>query len=278
VELADNIRKRGFKKWYERQLIESHAYLVTCFLCMILVAALLEELSFRAPGLKPFLMLAVIAGGGWSARLLAAVPGDHGRRRAPRRPLCLRAVPRLCEVRHRRVGRQPGDARERAESLAASEVPEVRTRLDDALIGSRREAAAGLAVLAVAFALDRLWPMWGQIAAGFGVWAFALVVLARASGLRRRMLFALLAWATAGELFCSLIWGIYTYRLGNIPHFVPPGHVLVFVIGLQLSRLVTPAAADRLTAAYAVPDRGRRGFSATSSACSFSPSICWSTA
>ena len=128
----------------------------------------------------------------------------------------------------------------------------MRERLDDALTGSRREAAAGLAVLAVAFALDRLWPMWGQIAAGFGVWAFAFVVLARASGLRRRMLFALLVWATAGELFCSLLWGVYTYRLGNIPHFVPPGHIIVFMFGLQLARFVTPAAADRMTAAYAV--------------------------
>jgi hypothetical protein len=64
VELADDIRKRGFKKWYERQLIESHAYLVTCFLCMILVAALMEQVSFRTPGAKPFLVLAIMAGGG----------------------------------------------------------------------------------------------------------------------------------------------------------------------------------------------------------------------
>jgi len=124
--------------------------------------------------------------------------------------------------------------------------------MDDALNGGGREAAAGFAVLAIAFALDRVWPLWGQIAAGFGVWAFALLVLERASGLRRRMLFAVLAWATAGELFCSLAWGLYTYRLGNIPHFVPPGHVLVFLIGMALARSVTPTAADRLTAAYAV--------------------------
>jgi len=65
VELADDIRRRGFKKWYERQLIESHAYLVTCFLCLILVLALMEEVSFRAPGLKPLLLLAVMAGGGF---------------------------------------------------------------------------------------------------------------------------------------------------------------------------------------------------------------------
>jgi hypothetical protein len=128
----------------------------------------------------------------------------------------------------------------------------MRTRLDDALTGGHREAAAGLAVLAVAFALDRVAPLWGQIVAGVGVWVCGLMVLERASGLRRRMLFALLVWATAGELFCSLVWGLYTYRLGNIPHFVPPGHVLVFLIGMQLARAVTPAAADRLTAAYAV--------------------------
>jgi hypothetical protein len=128
----------------------------------------------------------------------------------------------------------------------------MRTRLDDALSGTARETGAGLTVLAIGFALERLSPMWGQIAAGVGLWAFALVVLARARGLRRRMLFAVLAWASAGELFCSLVWGIYTYRLGNIPHFVPPGHIIVFMLGLQLVRFVTPAAADRLTAAYAV--------------------------
>jgi hypothetical protein len=65
MDLVESIRKRGFKKWYERQLIESHAYLVTCLLCMILVAALMEEVSFRVPGIKPFLMVAVMAGGGF---------------------------------------------------------------------------------------------------------------------------------------------------------------------------------------------------------------------
>jgi len=64
MDLVESIRKRGFKKWYERQLIESHLYLVTCFLCMILVAACIEEFSFRAPGLKPVYMLVSMAGGG----------------------------------------------------------------------------------------------------------------------------------------------------------------------------------------------------------------------
>jgi hypothetical protein len=65
---ADAIRKLGFKKWYEHQLIESHAYLITCFLCLILVAALLEGFSFRALGSRALAVLALMVGGalvGW---------------------------------------------------------------------------------------------------------------------------------------------------------------------------------------------------------------------
>jgi hypothetical protein len=64
IDLVNSIRERGFRKWYERQLVESHLYLITCFLCMVLVAACAEELSFRAPGLKPVLLLGCIGGGG----------------------------------------------------------------------------------------------------------------------------------------------------------------------------------------------------------------------
>ncbi len=35
MELAEGIKKVGFRRWYERQLIESHAYLVTSFLCLV---------------------------------------------------------------------------------------------------------------------------------------------------------------------------------------------------------------------------------------------------
>ena len=40
-----SIRKHGFRKWYERQLIESHAALVTCLLCGITLAALIEQIT-----------------------------------------------------------------------------------------------------------------------------------------------------------------------------------------------------------------------------------------
>ena len=61
---ADGIRKLGFRRWYERRLIEGHAYLVTCFLAMILVAASVETFSLRAPGWQPLIMLALLIGGG----------------------------------------------------------------------------------------------------------------------------------------------------------------------------------------------------------------------
>jgi hypothetical protein len=36
------IRKIGFRRWYERLLIEAHAWLVSCFLALILAVALFE--------------------------------------------------------------------------------------------------------------------------------------------------------------------------------------------------------------------------------------------
>lgn len=47
MEPADSIRRLGFARWYERRLIESHAWLISGILCLILILACLEELSFR---------------------------------------------------------------------------------------------------------------------------------------------------------------------------------------------------------------------------------------
>jgi hypothetical protein len=47
MEPADSIGRLGFSRWYERRLIEGHAWFVTGFICMILVATCMEELTFR---------------------------------------------------------------------------------------------------------------------------------------------------------------------------------------------------------------------------------------
>jgi hypothetical protein len=45
--------------------------------------------------------------------------------------------------------------------------------------------------------------------------------------------------ATSGEVVGSLVWGLYGYRLENLPAFVPPGHGLVYLGGLALATLAT---------------------------------------
>ena len=44
MKLADGIRKHGFRKWYERELLQSHVHLLLTFLCMIGVFAAVEAI------------------------------------------------------------------------------------------------------------------------------------------------------------------------------------------------------------------------------------------
>ncbi|HEX6008134.1 MAG TPA: hypothetical protein VFY80_09235 [Burkholderiales bacterium] len=63
VDLAEGIKRVGFKRWYERQLIESHVYFVTAFLSLIVIVAGLEGYNAAAEGSTRLYMLALIAGG-----------------------------------------------------------------------------------------------------------------------------------------------------------------------------------------------------------------------
>ena len=47
MEPADSIGRLGFARWYERRLIEGHAWFISGFICMIAIAACFEELSLR---------------------------------------------------------------------------------------------------------------------------------------------------------------------------------------------------------------------------------------
>jgi len=76
----------------------------------------------------------------------------------------------------------------------------------------------------------------GQLAIGLAVWALLLWLLAPLPAAARAVFLACVAIATAGELFLSLGWGLYVYRLGNVPLFVPPGHALMLMLGIALSR------------------------------------------
>ena len=57
--IAQRIKKLGFHRWYERQLIEAHASLVTAFLCVIMVAVCVDQFRWQEGGVRPAMMLAL---------------------------------------------------------------------------------------------------------------------------------------------------------------------------------------------------------------------------
>ncbi len=67
MEPSDSIGKLGFRKWYERQLIEAHAWLISCVLCIICVAVFAEEISFRLGAMRGLGFVGLIAAAGWVA-------------------------------------------------------------------------------------------------------------------------------------------------------------------------------------------------------------------
>jgi hypothetical protein len=105
-----------------------------------------------------------------------------------------------------------------------------------------REAGI-LVVAAVTFAVgipfDALGPWWAQSAVNVWVWTALVWVAWHSRPTHRRELAACVVLATAGELFLMDGWGLYAYRLGNLPLFVPAGHALAFTTATRLS-LRTP--------------------------------------
>jgi hypothetical protein len=51
MEPARSIARLGFRKWYERRLIEAHAWLVTALLCAIYVEVSLEGIRLAGHGM-----------------------------------------------------------------------------------------------------------------------------------------------------------------------------------------------------------------------------------
>lgn len=106
--------------------------------------------------------------------------------------------------------------------------------------------------IGAALAVDVHTGFGGQAAIGIALWAMLSWQLGRVNAEERRALMACVVIATAGEIFLSLGWGLYTYRLGNIPHYVPPGHALMLVLGIRLARRMPEAAARAIIAGAAI--------------------------
>ena len=79
-----------------------------------------------------------------------------------------------------------------------------------------------------------------QLLLGLAAWIALAVALRRAPPMLRAQTLVVVVVATCAELVGSIVWGVYTYRLENLPSFVPPCHGLVYLAGFSLAAWAAP--------------------------------------
>lgn len=84
--------------------------------------------------------------------------------------------------------------------------------------------------------LDSAAHLRAQVLLGLCTWFFLAVALLYCTPQERAQTAVVVMVASCAEVIGSVIWGVYVYRLGNLPLFVPPGHGLVYLTGLRLSQ------------------------------------------
>ena len=90
-----------------------------------------------------------------------------------------------------------------------------------------------LAYIPVGLLADsRITAVWQQYLLGALTFVVLFLATLKAPKEQRMQAWVCVGVATCFEIFSSLVWGIYTYRLHNVPLFVPPGHGLVYLFGL----------------------------------------------
>lgn len=106
-----------------------------------------------------------------------------------------------------------------------------------------RLACLVVATITTGLAVDRYAGFPGQIVTSVAVWAILTTLVLK---LPRPLATRLVActWISGlGELAASLAWGLYDYQFGNVPLFVPPGHALLYLLGLIIAERLPARAA-----------------------------------
>jgi hypothetical protein len=115
-----------------------------------------------------------------------------------------------------------------------------------------RFCVATLAITTLGLALDRYADLGVQLLLAACTWGFLAIAFVYLTPMERAQTSVVVVVATMAEVIGSVLWGIYAYRLGNLPLFVPPGHGLVYLTGLRLSQTRWPAARPRLFVGLAI--------------------------
>lgn len=90
--------------------------------------------------------------------------------------------------------------------------------------------------VALCFYLDSIAGIGFQYALGAAGWASLIFILIGENKVVRAQVTVAVTFATIGEHFASIYMAGYTYRLENVPSFVPPGHGLVYLTAVVLGR------------------------------------------
>jgi hypothetical protein len=99
-----------------------------------------------------------------------------------------------------------------------------------------RLCLAVLLITVLGLALDRYADLGVQLLLGLCTWGFLAIAFVYLTPMERAQTSVVVVVATCAEIVGSVIWGVYEYRLGNLPLFVPAGHGLVYLTGLRLSQ------------------------------------------
>jgi hypothetical protein len=111
--------------------------------------------------------------------------------------------------------------------------------------GSRPFVVAAIVVgwLALGLALDDGGGVGRQRLIGAATWLLLIVLARREPRATQVQVATLVVLATLLEYSASPLLGLYTYRLHNVPAFVPPGHGLVYLAAVLVGR--SPAVTQR---------------------------------
>ncbi len=103
--------------------------------------------------------------------------------------------------------------------------------------GSLALVIAFTSFVAIGLPLDQSTTPAQQAALSLLPWSFLAIALVPQPTAIRIQVIALVILATALECFGSLIWGAYTYRLENLPLYVPAAHGLFYLTALRAASL-----------------------------------------
>ena len=103
--------------------------------------------------------------------------------------------------------------------------------------GTLGYVGAFTAFLLLALRLDAATDATQQALLGLTAWAFLAVALRLQRPDVRRQVIVLVCVATVLEVIGSIVWRAYTYRLENLPLYVPAGHGLFYLAALRAAAL-----------------------------------------